>query len=99
MICGLLISCHISTRLPARSWSENEIVQPKRAFSEDDFSSGLVEASTNFKYNFLKTECCSGENVLVVLPTAFWRNHKGIGMFQNCLQNENGDIFPRSTLG
>ena len=68
-------------------------------FSEDDFSSALVEAPTNFKYNSLKTECCSGENVLAVLSTAFWRNHKGVGMFQNCLQNENGDIFPRSTLG
>ena len=35
----------------------------------------------------------------------FWRfsqrlsgETKGVGMFQNCLQNENGDIFPRSTL-
>ena len=58
MICGLLISCHISTRIPAGSWSENEMVQAKRVFSEDNFSSGLVEAPTNFKYNFLKTECC-----------------------------------------
>ena len=99
MICCLLISCHISTRLPARSWSENEMVQTKRGFSKDDFSSTLVEAPTNFKYNCLKTEFCSVENVLAVLPTAFWRNHKGVGMFQNCLQNKNGDIFPRSTLG
>ena len=99
MLCCLLISCHILTRLPARSWSENEMVQTKRVLSEDDFSSALVEAPTNFKYNSLKTECCSGENVLAVLLTAFWRNHKGVGMFQNCLQNENGDIFPRSTLG
>ena len=29
----------------------------------------------------------------------FLENHKGVGMFQKCLQNENGDIFPRSTLG
>ena len=73
------------------------MVRTKRVFffSEDDFSSALVEAPTNFKYNSLKTEFCSGENVLAVLPTAF----KGVGMFQNCLQNENGDIFPRSTLG
>ena len=100
MICCLLISCHISTRLPARSWSETEMVQTKpwRVFSEDDFSSALVEAPTNFNYNSLKTECCSGENVLAVLPTAFWRNHKGVGMFQNCLQNGNGDIYLRSTL-
>ena len=98
-ICCLLINSNISTRLPARSWSENEMVQTKRVFFEDDFSSALVEAPTNFKYNSLKTECCSGQNVLTVLPTAFWRNHKGVGMFQNCLQNENGDIFPRSTLG
>ena len=81
MICCLLISCHISTRLPARSWSENEMVQTKRVFSEDDFSSALVEAPTNFKHNSLKTECCSGEDVLAVLPTAFWKNHKGVGMF------------------
>ena len=52
----------------------------------------------NFKYNSLKAECCSRENVLAVFPTAFWRNRKGVGMFQNCLQNENGDILPRSTL-
>ena len=75
------------------------MMQAKRVFSEDDFSSALVEAATNFKYNSLKTECRSGENVLAVLPAAFWRNQKGVGMFQNCLQNENGDIFPRSTLG
>ena len=99
MICCLPISCHISTRLPARSWSENEMVQAKRVFSEGDFSSALVEAPTNFKHNSLKTECCSEENVLAVLPTALWRNHKGVGMFQNCLQNVNGDIFHRSTLG
>ena len=101
MICCLLIGCRISKRLPARSWSETEMVQTKpwRVFSDDDFSSALVEAPTNFKYNSLKTECCSGENVLAVLPTAFWRNHKGVGMFQNCLRLfGNGDIFPRSTL-
>ena len=92
MICCLLISCHISTRLPAKSLSENEMVQTKRVFSEDDFYSALVEAPT---YNSLKTERCSGENVLAVLPTPFRRNHKGVGMFQNCLQNENGDVFPR----
>ena len=98
-ICCLLISCHISTRLPVRSWSENEMVQTKRVFSKDNFSSASVEAPTNFKYNSLKAEGSSGVNVMAVLPTAFWRNHKGVGMFQNCLQNENGDIFPRSTLG
>ena len=44
------------------------MVQTKRVFSEDDLSSAFVEAPTNFKFNSLKTECCSGENVLAVLP-------------------------------
>ena len=29
MICCVLISCHISRRLPARSWSENGMLQMK----------------------------------------------------------------------
>ena len=62
MICCLLISCHISTRLPAKSLSENKMVQTKQVFSKDDFYSALVEAPT---YNSLKTECCSGK--------MFWR--------------------------
>ena len=55
----------------------------------------FVESPTNFSYNSLKAEGCSGEDVLAV---KFLENHKGVGMFQNYLQNENGDIFPRTTL-
>ena len=64
VLCCLLISCHISTRLPARSWSENEMVQTKRVNVEDEFV--LVEAPTDFNYNSLKAECCYGEDVLAV---------------------------------
>ena len=35
--CGLLISCHISTRLPTRSWSENRMVQTKQVFARTSF--------------------------------------------------------------
>ena len=37
MVCCLLISCHISTRLSARSWSENRMVQTKRVFARTSF--------------------------------------------------------------
>ena len=37
VVCCLLISCHISTRLPARSWSENRMVQTKRVFARTSF--------------------------------------------------------------
>ena len=37
VVCRLLISCHISTRLPARSWSENRMVQTKRVFARTSF--------------------------------------------------------------
>ena len=86
-------------RRAAEAGQKTKWRRPTEFFSEDDFSSALVEAPTNFKYNSLKTKCCSGENVSAILPRAFWRNHKGVGMFQDCLQNENGDIFRRSTLG
>ena len=37
------------------------------SFCNDKFSFVLDEAPTNFNYNSLKAECCSGEDVLVVL--------------------------------
>jgi len=37
MVCCLLISCHTSTRLLARSWSENGMVQTKRVFAKKSF--------------------------------------------------------------
>ena len=67
VVCCLLItcSCHISTRLPARSWSENRMVQTKRIFARSEFSFALVEAPTNFRHNSLKAkaEGCSGKDV------------------------------------
>ena len=60
----------------------------------------VVEAPLNFTYHSLKVECCSGEDVLAVLSADFLKTTTlGVGMFQNSLQNEKGDIFPRSTLG
>ena len=37
VVCCLLISCHILTRLPARSRSENRMVQTKRVFARTSF--------------------------------------------------------------
>ena len=70
-------------------------------FFEDEYSFALVEAQTNFNYNSLKAWFFPGEDVLAVRSlSGFHENHKGVGMFQNCLQNKNGrDKFPRSTLG
>ena len=42
----------------------------------------LVEASTNFNYNFLKVECCSGEYVLVVLSAGFLKSTKVLECFR-----------------
>ena len=68
----------------------------KVSFCEEEFSHVSVEAPQNFNnHNSLKAERCSGEDVLAVLSVCF----KGDGMFQNCLQNENGNIFPCLTLG
>ena len=97
VVCCLWISCHISTRHLARSWSEYQMVQMRASFCKDEFS---FEAPMNFNYNSLKAECCSGEDILAVKfsQRVSWKT-KGVGMFQNCLQNENRDIFHRSTLG
>ena len=52
VVCGLQISCHISSRLGA----------DEESFCEDEFSFVLVEAQTNFNHNSLRAECCSGED-------------------------------------
>ena len=82
------------------SWLSSLAHKRLLCFCEDEFSFVFVEAPTNFSYNSLKALGCSGEDVLAVkFSSRFLENHKGVGMFQNCLQNENSDIFPRSTLG
>ena len=99
MICCLLISCHISTRLPTRSWSENRMVQTKRVFartsflcvswSPDEFQSVIIL----WRQSVVQVKMFSSCSLSGFLY------YKGVGMCENCLQNENGDIFPRSTLG
>ena len=39
----------------------------KASFCKDKFSFVLDEAPTNFNYNFQKAECCSGEDLLVII--------------------------------
>ena len=84
MIWCLLISCHISITLPARSWSENGMMKTKRGFERLGFLLRLVEAPTKFNYNSLKAVLfrwrCFGRAL-----SGFRENHKGVGMFQNCL--------------
>ena len=75
-----------------------EAGQKTEWYRQSEFLRGRVFFCVSFNYNSLKAECCSGEDVLAV-PRRFLVNHKGVGMFQSCLQNENGDIFPRSTPG
>ena len=68
VVCGLLSSDELSffnqtsgqklVRMPNGS--------EEASFCEDKFSFVLVEAPTNLNYNFLKAECCSGEDVLAV---------------------------------
>ena len=52
------------------------MVQTKTSFCGDEFSFVLVEASTNFNYNSLKADCCSGEDVLVVRLAGFLKTAK-----------------------
>ena len=79
----VLIGCHTSMRLPVHSWSvRNKMAEAKRVFSEDEFSSALAKALTNFKYSSLKEEqiecvrriICFREDVLAVLPTGFGKS-------------------------
>ena len=42
----------------------------------------LVEAPTNFKYNSLKAECCSGEDVLAVPYAGFLKTTKVLECFR-----------------
>ena len=58
------------------------MAEAKRVFSEDEFSSALAKAITNFKYSSLKEEqiecvrrvICFREDVLAVLPTGFGKS-------------------------
>ena len=59
------------------------MVQTKRVFARTtEFSFALVEAPTNFKYNSLKAECCSGEDVLAVLSAGFLKTTKVFECFR-----------------
>ena len=63
--------------------SENGMSQTKRVFSRTSFLNfALVEAPTNFNYNSLKAECCSGENVLAVLSAGFLKTTKVLECFR-----------------
>ena len=91
-ICCLLISCHISIRLLARSWSENGMVQKKQVYARTSFFFCLSWSSrlrSNFNYNSLKAECCSGENALAFLSAGFLKTTKVLECHK----------FPCPTLG
>ena len=95
----VLIGCHTSMRLPVHSWSvRNKMAEAKRVFSEDEFSSALAKAITNFKYSSLKKEqiecvrrvICFREDVLAVLPTGFGKSviFQIIPKVLECLRSE-----------
>ena len=50
-------------------------------------------------YDHTLPPCMSTRSMFGRSLSGFLENHKGVAMFQNCLQNEKGDVFPRSTLG
>ena len=85
------------------------MMQTKRVFARTsagnfqflalEFSFALVEAPMNFSYNSLKWQSVLQVKMLWPFLSGFLENHRGVGMFQNCLQNENGDISHRSTPG
>ena len=52
------------------------------SFCEDEFSFALVEPPTNFNYNSLKVECCSGEDVLAILSAGFLKTTKVLECFR-----------------
>ena len=59
------------------------MVQTKRVFSRTasaEFSFVFVETPTNFNYNSLKAECCSGEDVLAVFSAGFLKTTKVMGL-------------------
>ena len=61
---------------------------PARNWSEN----GMVQTNFNY-YNYFNS--LKAEDVLDVLSAGFLKTTKVL----ECLQNENGEIFPRSTLG
>ena len=96
----VLIGCHTSMRLPVHSWSvRNKMAEAKRVFSEDEFSSALAKAITNFKYSSLKEEqiecvrrvICFREDVLAVLPSGFGKSviFQIIPNVLECLRSES----------
>ena len=58
----------------------------------------LVEAPTNFSYNSLKAEGCSGEDVLVVLSAGFFAT-RVLECFRNIYKMETAIYFLAELLG
>ena len=88
----VLIGLLISASFPVKKlfWlEENRMAETERDFSEDEFSTALVEALRNFHYDSLKVEqieclqwvlICLSEDILAVLPTGF--GGKNVGVFE-----------------
>ena len=71
------------------------MAETKRVCSDDEFSSTLAEALTNFKYNYLKAvqiECviCLREDVLAVVPSGCGKSliYQTIREMLECFQNK-----------
>ena len=62
MVCCLLISLSYFNFRPEAGRKTEWVLRR----SEEEFSFVLVEAPTNFRYNSLKADGCSGEDVLAV---------------------------------
>ena len=75
------------------------MMQTKRRFCEDEFSVALVEAPTNFNYNSLKVECCSGEDVLAVLLAGFLKTIKVLECFRTVYNMKTATYFLARLLG
>ena len=80
----VLIGLHIPTSFPLK-----KLRQKRDLYSEDKFSTALVEALRNFHYYSLKVEqieclqwvlICLREDILAVLPTGF--GGKGVRVFE-----------------
>ena len=65
-------------------------------FSEDAFS---FEAPTNFNYNSLKAEYCSGEDVLAVLSAGFLKTTKVLERFRTVYKMKTAIYFLTRLLG
>ena len=68
------------------------------SFCEDEFSFVLIEAPTNFNYNSLKAECCSGEDVLVVLSAGFLKTTKVSECFKTVYKMKTAISFLAHSL-